>query len=88
MALEAIAQPQDLTTGLAILIVGLFGLTGYIGIRLYSPVSLFAWAIGMFTFIAAIMLDISFMYVWVIFAIIAAIEAISITVYVGGYGNV
>ena len=81
MALETLAYPQELTTGLAILLVGMYSLIGFIAVRLYSPISIAGWGISIIAFIFTILVDIQFVIVWVTLIIAVILEMISITVY-------
>lgn len=88
MPLEGIAQPNTITTGIALLLIGFYSITGIIAFRLYSPVSLFVWAIGILAMVFSIVLQTSFMYVWLVLGILVLVESFSMTVFIAGYGNI
>ncbi len=87
MVLEGTAQPETLTSGLAILVVGLYGVTGYAGMRMWSPISLLTWAISITALVVAIVLSLDFIYVWLSIAIVALVEAFAMILHAGGYGT-
>lgn len=79
---ESLAQPDELTTGLALLITGIMGILAFIGIKLNSPVTIGVWAFAMFAFIMHILLGISFVYFWLVVVIDALATLLSMAVYV------
>lgn len=81
MALESVVSPQSIDIALAILIVGFFGISGYIAIRMYSAISLFVWMFSFFAFISAIAVGIDFLFVWIGILLTVIAEAFSLTLY-------
>lgn len=67
MAIEftQLIEPQALTTELAIIIVALIFIIGYLGFRLRHAAVLFVWAIMLSVFMLVILINLDFIWFWI-----------------------
>lgn len=81
-----LAQPGELTTGLAIMIVGILALLAIVGVRLRSTISMAVWMFTVLSLVFSILVGTDFVFFWVTVAINCIAVTLSMVVF-ATYGS-
>ena len=71
-----LVDPTELTTGLALIIISLLAIFGYMGIRLRHPGIILFLSLTVIVFMLVILINLSFIWFWIMIIVTAMVTAL------------